>query len=70
MDIAFGSVATFLVTIEDMNEMRVLEAEKFPRLHSWFNNFKNAPVIKENFPAREKISAFLKSLREKMLASA
>ena len=27
--------------------MKVLEAEKFPRLHSWFNNFKDALVIKE-----------------------
>ena len=69
VDIAFGSIFKFLVALEDMNELKVLEAEKFPRLHAWFNNFKGAPVIKENLPDNEKIVAIYKSIREKILAS-
>ncbi|XP_057736017.1 probable glutathione S-transferase isoform X1 [Arachis stenosperma] len=64
VDIAFGSMIKFLVAMEDLNELKVLEAEKFPRLHSWFNNFKNAPIIKENFSDREKMCANLKYIRK------
>ncbi|XP_057735472.1 probable glutathione S-transferase [Arachis stenosperma] len=69
VDIAFGSLFKVLYTIEDVNEVKVIETEKFPLLHSWFNNFKNVTVIKENFPDREKMSATIKSIIEKALAS-
>ncbi|KAL1294890.1 hypothetical protein HN51_055731 [Arachis hypogaea] len=65
VDIAFGSMIKFLVTMEDLNELKVLEVEKFPRLHSWFNNFKNVSIIKENLPNREKMCAILKYIRER-----
>ncbi|XP_016185481.1 glutathione S-transferase U3-like [Arachis ipaensis] len=64
VDIAFGSMIKFLVTTEYLNELKVLEVEKFPRLHSWFNNFKNFPIIKENFSHREKMCANLKYIRK------
>ena len=69
VDIAFGSIFKFLVSIEDMNELKVLEAEKFPRLHAWFNNLRDVPVIKENLPDNEKAVPNFKSIRERMLAS-
>ncbi|KAL4314624.1 hypothetical protein HN51_068882 [Arachis hypogaea] len=55
MDIAFGSIFKVLITIEDVNEVKVIEAEKFPLLHSWFNNFKNVTLIKENFSDKKKM---------------
>lgn len=69
VDLAFGSVLKFLVLVEDILEVKVFENEKFPHLHTWYNNFKDVPVIKENFPDYEKTAAFLKSYREKRLAS-
>ncbi|MED6132191.1 hypothetical protein PIB30_016831 [Stylosanthes scabra] len=69
VDIALGSIFRVLFTIEDVNEVKVMEAEKFPLLQSWFNNFKNVPVIKENFPDREKTSAAIKSIIAKVSGS-
>ncbi|RYR68322.1 hypothetical protein Ahy_A03g014823 [Arachis hypogaea] len=50
------------ITIEDVNEVNFIEAEKFPLLHSWFNNFKNVTMIKENFLDMEKMLATIKSI--------
>ncbi|XLS50845.1 hypothetical protein HN51_011522 [Arachis hypogaea] len=58
----FGSIFKVLVTIEDVNEVNFIEAEKFPLLHSWFNNFKNVTMIKENFLDMEKMLATIKSI--------
>nr|KYP60730.1 putative glutathione S-transferase [Cajanus cajan] len=69
VDIAFGSVVKFLVVLEDAFEVKILEYEKFPHFHSWYNNFKDAPVIKENLPDQDKMVTFLKFFREKILAS-
>ncbi|XP_057736716.1 glutathione transferase GST 23-like [Arachis stenosperma] len=69
VDIAIGSFFVFFVTIEDLKQVKILVAEKFPLLHLWFDNFKNAPVIKENFPDREKMLATMKAVLERRLAS-
>ncbi|QHN78507.1 Glutathione transferase GST [Arachis hypogaea] len=69
VDIAIGSLFTFFVTAEDIKQVKILVAEKFPLIHLWFDNFKNAPVIKENFPDREKMVATTKPIMERMLAS-
>ncbi|TKY51797.1 glutathione S-transferase [Spatholobus suberectus] len=59
VDICFGSIVDFLVVAEDILEVKVLEDEKFPHLHSWYSNFKDVPVIKENLPDQEKMFLFL-----------
>ncbi|KAK7268658.1 hypothetical protein RIF29_21363 [Crotalaria pallida] len=71
VDIAFGALAEYVVNVEDITDVKVLEAEKFPHFLSWFNNFKNVPVIRENLPDREKVIAASKSIiqKEKVLAS-
>ncbi|KAL2325023.1 hypothetical protein Fmac_024081 [Flemingia macrophylla] len=40
VDLAFGSIVKFLLVVEDILEVKVLKDEKFPHLHSWYNNFK------------------------------
>jgi glutathione S-transferase len=69
VDIALGSFVKFIELQEDMFEVKILQSERFPRLHLWFNNFKDVPVIKENIPGQEKLVAFYKPLIEKILAS-
>ncbi|CAJ1976572.1 unnamed protein product [Sphenostylis stenocarpa] len=69
VDIAFGSLFKFLEVAQDIVEAKVLEDEKFPHLHSWYNNFKDVPVVKENLPDHEKMVAFIRVIREKLLAS-
>lgn len=61
LDIAFGSVVHWLGITEDIIEVKLLEAEKFPRLHSWINNFREVPVIRDSLPNREKMLALFKA---------
>ncbi|MED6132184.1 hypothetical protein PIB30_016823 [Stylosanthes scabra] len=69
VDIAFGSLLEFLITLEDLKQVKILVAEKFPLLHLWLDNFKNAPIIKENYPDREKILATMKPAMERRFPS-
>jgi glutathione S-transferase len=59
VDIALGSFVKFIELQEDMFEVKILQSERFPRLHLWFNNFKDVPIIHENTPDEEKWVAFL-----------
>ncbi|MED6134809.1 hypothetical protein PIB30_040423 [Stylosanthes scabra] len=68
VDIALGSVIKFIVTVEDLNQLKVMEDYKFPHLYSWFSNFKDAPIIKENIPNGEKLVACIKPIRGQMYA--
>jgi glutathione S-transferase len=58
VDIALGSFVNF-IKVQDRFEVKVLQTERFPRLHLWFNNFKDVPIIHENTPDQEKWVAFL-----------
>ncbi|PON36112.1 S-crystallin [Parasponia andersonii] len=70
LDIAFGGmIVHWYDIIEEIVGVKLFEAQEFPRLHEWVNNFKQVPVIKENLPDRDELLAFFKSAREKLLAS-
>ncbi|KAE8076180.1 hypothetical protein FH972_014844 [Carpinus fangiana] len=67
VDIAFGQIAQWLGVIEEVVGVKMLEAHKFPRLHAWIKNFKEAPVIKENLPDSDEMLVSFKRRREKSL---
>jgi len=69
VDIAFGSFVKFLVVVEDLSGVKILAAEMFPRLHTWFSNFMDVPVIRDNTPDQEKLVAFMKAIRAKTFGS-
>ncbi|OIW13152.1 hypothetical protein TanjilG_09186 [Lupinus angustifolius] len=69
VDLAFGSIINIIATLDDIIQVKVLEAEKFPHLLSWFNNFKNIPIINENLPNHEKMVDSIKSIRQKLIIS-
>ncbi|RDX73631.1 hypothetical protein CR513_46733, partial [Mucuna pruriens] len=69
VDIAFGSILKFLVVTEDIIQVKLLEDDKFPRLHSWYNNFKDVPIIKENLPDHDKMVSFIKFIKGKISVS-
>ncbi|KAL5851624.1 hypothetical protein ACOSQ3_006742 [Xanthoceras sorbifolium] len=69
VDIAFGAHAHWLGVIEEVAGVKLLDAHKFPRLHAWIQNFKEAPVIKENLPDRDQTVLTFRRFRESFLAS-
>ncbi|KAA8550674.1 hypothetical protein F0562_002358 [Nyssa sinensis] len=63
-DIAFGWMASSLDVIEEIVGVKLLEADSFPRLHAWVENFRDVPAIKENLPDRNQILAYYKLKRD------
>ncbi|GAY42313.1 hypothetical protein CUMW_065850 [Citrus unshiu] len=70
VDIAFGSMLFWMQVIGDVVGVKPFESHKFPSLHAWFENFKQIPVIEENFPNRHEYFVYIKRRREELLASA
>ncbi|XP_031283523.1 probable glutathione S-transferase [Pistacia vera] len=69
VDIVFGKFAHWLGVLEEGGGEKLLEADKFPRLHAWVQNFKEVPTIKENLPDRDALLKKFNSIREGILAS-
>ncbi|CAL5382398.1 unnamed protein product [Camellia sinensis] len=69
-DIAFGWTANLLSVFEEVTGIKLLDEEKFPLLSAWMRNFSDVPVIKENWPPRDKLVIKFQATREKYLAAA
>lgn len=67
VDIAFGWIAHWFGVLEQVAEVKLLEAHAFPRLHSWIEKFKQVPSINQNLPPYDHLFVHFKSLREKFL---
>jgi len=50
VDITYGCLSHWLEGLEEIVGMKLIEADKFPRLHAWIQNFKQVPLIKQNLP--------------------
>ena len=62
VDIAFGTIAHWMGVIEEIVELKLIEAHAFPRLHAWKENFEEVPVIKENLPDSDKMLVYFKNM--------
>ncbi|KAL2469561.1 Glutathione S-transferase U7 [Abeliophyllum distichum] len=68
VDISFGWLAYWFDCIEETAGAKIIKSNNLPRLHEWIKNFKQIPVIQENLPSRDKLLAYLKTKREKILS--
>ncbi|KAK1592073.1 hypothetical protein Q3G72_018857 [Acer saccharum] len=69
VDIAHGWLAHWFETFEQVVGVKLLEARTLPRLHAWVQNLKEVDVIKENHPDPQKLFAYYKNVREKLIAN-
>ncbi|CAM8923925.1 unnamed protein product [Rhodiola kirilowii] len=67
-DLAFGWLANIVNILEEVTEAKILDSETFPSLLAWIEDFSEVPVIKENWPPRDKMIAKFKAMREYYLA--
>ncbi|KAF9664472.1 hypothetical protein SADUNF_Sadunf16G0022300 [Salix dunnii] len=66
-DIALGWLAYHLVIFEETLGLKLIDQEKFPSLAAWKQEFANAPIIRENWPDRDKLaSLLLKQCRDQL----
>ncbi|GAV63860.1 GST_C_2 domain-containing protein/GST_N_3 domain-containing protein [Cephalotus follicularis] len=68
-DLAFGWLPFGFGVMEELVGVKLLDADKFPRLHAWIDNFRNHPVIKETLSDPDKLLACFKSKREMYFVS-
>ncbi|KAK6925346.1 Glutathione S-transferase, C-terminal, partial [Dillenia turbinata] len=54
-DLAMGWISYWLNVMEEVGDMKLLVADKFPSLHEWTQNFAQVPLIKECLPPRDKL---------------
>ncbi|XP_022758578.1 glutathione transferase GST 23-like [Durio zibethinus] len=69
VDLAMGWIAASLGVIEEIVDVKILDAESLPRLHAWVQNFRAYPVIKNNLPDHDKLLENYTKKREMFLAS-
>ncbi|KAL8469786.1 hypothetical protein ACS0TY_019812 [Phlomoides rotata] len=67
LDIAFGWMANLISILEEIADLKLIDAETFPCLSAWMNNFADDPVIKECWPPRDKMIEKFKAMREPYL---
>ncbi|KAL8495842.1 hypothetical protein ACS0TY_019815 [Phlomoides rotata] len=67
VDLAFGWMANLISIIEEIADLKVIDADIFPCLSAWMDNFTNDPVIKECWPPRDKVVEKFKAMREPYL---
>ncbi|PRQ56653.1 putative glutathione transferase [Rosa chinensis] len=54
-DIALGWLAEYENVFEEVASMKVIAEDEFPLLSEWKRTFADAPIIKENWPPRDKL---------------
>ncbi|WVY98006.1 hypothetical protein V8G54_030157 [Vigna mungo] len=55
LDIAAGWLSHWLSVLEELGEMELLNAERFPSLHQWTQNFIQTSPIKDCIPSRQSV---------------
>ncbi|KAH7549378.1 hypothetical protein JRO89_XS13G0021800 [Xanthoceras sorbifolium] len=55
LDLALGWIPHWLNVMEEVGDLKLVDAEKFPLLQEWTQRFIQVPIIKECLPAREKL---------------
>ncbi|KAF5941807.1 hypothetical protein HYC85_019449 [Camellia sinensis] len=72
VDLSFGWLVQWFEVMEEVilgtSNPTLLDPTTLPRLYAWVQNLKGVPVIKENLPNREKLSARLKRVRDIIVA--
>lgn len=69
LDLAMGWMAASFGVIEEIVDVKILDAETFPRLHAWIQNFRAHPVIKKTLPDHDKLLATYTEKRKMFLGS-
>lgn len=66
-DIALGSMIYWLQVLEDVLEVKVFDASRFPKMYKSLDNFKRYHIIKNNLPDQHEMFIFFKKVREMLM---
>ena len=60
LDLVMGWVPLELRVMEEVGDMNLLDAEKFPCLHEWSKNYMDVPIIQQCIPSTEILFAYFR----------
>ncbi|RVX00803.1 hypothetical protein CK203_026414 [Vitis vinifera] len=55
---------------EEIVGLKVMDEEKFPLLSAWMQDFADAPIIKDNWPPRDRMIVKFQALRDATIVAA
>ena len=70
VDLALGWLANLIGLLEEIVGLKVVDGEKLPLLSAWMQEFGDAPIIKDNWPARDGMILKFQALRDATIAAA
>ncbi|XP_018720862.2 glutathione transferase GST 23 [Eucalyptus grandis] len=70
LDLVVGWIPHWLGVIEETGGIKILDAESFPSLHEWAQNFIKIPLIKECVPPRDMLVNYSTTLLSYLRSSA
>lgn len=70
LDLVVGWIPRWLPAMEEVGEMKLLDAERFPCLHAWAENWVDLPIIKERLPPLESVVEYFHGSKQYMLSLA
>jgi len=70
LDLVVGWIPHWLGVIEETGGIKILDAESFPSLHEWAQNFLKIPLIKECVPPRDMLVNYSTTLLSYLRSSA
>lgn len=68
VDIVMGWLANLVSIFEEITGLKLIEEDKFPRLAAWTEAFSEIPVVKENWPPRDKLLVKFQAIRQNYLS--
>ncbi|KAK9911475.1 hypothetical protein M0R45_035383 [Rubus argutus] len=63
-DVALGWLAHYEGVFEEVCSIKLIEEDEFPLLSEWIRTFADAPIIKENWPPKDKLVTKFQGYRE------
>ncbi|KAJ8635140.1 hypothetical protein MRB53_009407 [Persea americana] len=70
LDLVVGWIPRWLQALEEVGEMKLLDAERFPCLHAWAESWVDLPVIKESLPPLEGVVEYFHGSKKYRLSLA
>lgn len=68
VDITLGWLANLVSVFEEITGLKLIEQDKSPGLWGWMEAFAKIPVVKENWPPRDKLVAKFHAIRQTILS--
>ncbi|KAM7278622.1 hypothetical protein ACFE04_005756 [Oxalis oulophora] len=64
LDIALGWLANLVPVLEEISGLKIIDADRFPRLYAWKREFAEDSLIKETWPPHDKMVAKFIAMRQ------